>query len=86
MSNKSYVVEDVDEVSDAILIGLEGSIEPERTVRSPYLEHDLTRLTRNVAMDVSADLHELTRCPVGLVSSGVKSILDIKRSVLSLPL
>jgi len=31
------------------------------------------------AMDVSADLHELTRCPVGLVSAGVKSILDIRR-------
>lgn len=35
----------------------------------------------NVAMDVSADLHELTRCPVGMVSSGVKSILDIKKLV-----
>ena len=34
-----------------------------------------------LALDISADLHELTRCPVGLVSSGVKSILDIKRSV-----
>jgi len=32
-----------------------------------------------LALDISADLHELTRCPVGLVSSGVKSILDIKR-------
>lgn len=32
-------------------------------------------------MDVSADLHELTRCPVGLVSAGVKSILDIRRYV-----
>lgn len=32
------------------------------------------------AMDISADLHELTRCPVGLVSGGVKSILDISRS------
>jgi len=31
------------------------------------------------AMDVSADLHELSRCPVGLVSAGVKSILDIGR-------
>ncbi|KAI0322659.1 indigoidine synthase A-like protein [Amylostereum chailletii] len=32
------------------------------------------------SMDVSADLQELTRCPVGLVSAGVKSILDIGRS------
>ncbi|KIJ68504.1 hypothetical protein HYDPIDRAFT_36968 [Hydnomerulius pinastri MD-312] len=32
-------------------------------------------------MDVSADLHELTRCPVGLVSAGVKSILDIGRTL-----
>jgi pseudouridylate synthase / pseudouridine kinase len=34
-----------------------------------------------VAMDVSADLQELTRCPVGLVSAGVKSILDIGRTL-----
>ncbi|KAG5638659.1 hypothetical protein H0H81_011211 [Sphagnurus paluster] len=34
-----------------------------------------------LAMDVSADLNELTRCPVGLVSSGVKSILDIGRTL-----
>ncbi|KDR84935.1 hypothetical protein GALMADRAFT_233410, partial [Galerina marginata CBS 339.88] len=33
------------------------------------------------SMDISADLHELTRCPVGLVSSGVKSILDIRRTL-----
>ncbi|KAF9568441.1 indigoidine synthase A-like protein [Agrocybe pediades] len=33
------------------------------------------------SLDISADLHELTRCPVGLVSSGVKSILDIKRTL-----
>ncbi|OCB88300.1 hypothetical protein A7U60_g4502 [Sanghuangporus baumii] len=32
-------------------------------------------------MDVSADLHELTRCPVGVVSCGVKSILDIGRTL-----
>ena len=32
-------------------------------------------------MDISADLHELTRCPVGLVSAGVKSILDIGQGV-----
>ncbi|KAG1749941.1 indigoidine synthase A-like protein [Suillus paluster] len=32
-------------------------------------------------MDVSADLHELTRCPVGIVSAGVKSILDIRRTL-----
>ncbi|KAK7064265.1 Indigoidine synthase A-like protein [Favolaschia claudopus] len=34
-----------------------------------------------LSMDISADLHELTRCPVGLVSSGVKSILDIGRTL-----
>ncbi|KAG6856639.1 hypothetical protein H0H87_002229 [Tephrocybe sp. NHM501043] len=33
------------------------------------------------AMDVSADLGELTRCPVALVSAGVKSILDIPRTL-----
>ncbi|KAF5384895.1 hypothetical protein D9615_001481 [Tricholomella constricta] len=36
---------------------------------------------KTIAMDVSADLNELTRCPVGLVSSGVKSILDIGRTL-----
>jgi hypothetical protein len=35
-------------------------------------------------MDISADLHELGRCPVGLVSAGVKSILDIGRSIVSI--
>ena len=33
------------------------------------------------AMDISADLQELARCPVGLVSAGVKSILDIGRLI-----
>ncbi|KAG6885578.1 hypothetical protein C0993_012580 [Termitomyces sp. T159_Od127] len=33
------------------------------------------------SMDVSADLGELTRCPVALVSAGVKSILDIPRTL-----
>ncbi|KDQ63525.1 hypothetical protein JAAARDRAFT_29544 [Jaapia argillacea MUCL 33604] len=33
------------------------------------------------SMDISADLPELTRCPVGLVSAGVKSILDIGRTL-----
>ncbi len=34
------------------------------------------------AMDISADLQDLARCPVGLVSAGVKSILDIGRYTL----
>ncbi|KAF5374860.1 hypothetical protein D9758_000324 [Tetrapyrgos nigripes] len=33
------------------------------------------------SMDISADLGELARCPVGIVSSGVKSILDIGRTL-----
>ncbi|KAF7310868.1 Indigoidine synthase A-like protein [Mycena chlorophos] len=33
------------------------------------------------SLDISADLQELTRCPVGLVSAGVKSILDIERTL-----
>ncbi|KAJ4002363.1 indigoidine synthase A-like protein [Lentinula boryana] len=41
----------------------------------------LCLLEGHVAMDISADLQELTRCPVGLVSSGVKSILDIGRTL-----
>ena len=32
-----------------------------------------------IAMDVSADLVELSKSPVGLVSAGIKSILDIGR-------
>ena len=35
----------------------------------------------SIALDISADLPELTRCPVALVSAGVKSILDIGRFV-----
>ena len=34
-----------------------------------------------VAMDVSADLTELGRTPVTVISSGVKSILDIKKTL-----
>ncbi|KAG8219765.1 hypothetical protein J3R82DRAFT_737 [Butyriboletus roseoflavus] len=41
---------------------------------------ELVRLADRT-MDVSADLHELARCPVGLVSAGVKSILDIGRTL-----
>ena len=44
----------------------------------------LPRLRLNLpppALDISADLPELTRCPVALVSAGVKSILDIGRFV-----
>ncbi|KAF8168155.1 indigoidine synthase A-like protein [Crassisporium funariophilum] len=33
------------------------------------------------SLDISADLQELSRCPVGLVSAGVKSILDIGRTL-----
>lgn len=39
----------------------------------------IDRLLMCIALDVSADLHDLSRCPVGLVSAGVKSILDIGR-------
>ena len=35
----------------------------------------------NVAMDVSADLTELGRTNVAVVTSGVKSILDIERTL-----
>lgn len=34
-----------------------------------------------IAMDVSADLTELGRTPVTVISSGVKSILDIRRTL-----
>lgn len=32
-------------------------------------------------MDVSADLHELARTPITVISAGVKSILDIGRTL-----
>lgn len=32
-------------------------------------------------MDVSADLQELARCPIVVVCAGVKSILDIPRTL-----
>lgn len=35
----------------------------------------------NETMDVSADLEELSRTPVAVVSAGVKSILDIPRTL-----
>ncbi len=34
-----------------------------------------------VALDVSADLTELGRTPIAVVSAGVKSILDIGRTL-----
>lgn len=43
----------------------------------PKLAISLTALA--IAMDVSADLVELSKSPVGLVSAGIKSILDIGR-------
>lgn len=33
------------------------------------------------ALDISADLTELGRTPIGVVSAGVKSILDIGRTL-----
>ncbi|GFY61286.1 pseudouridine-5'-phosphate glycosidase [Trichonephila inaurata madagascariensis] len=34
-----------------------------------------------ITMDVSADLHELSRTPITVISAGVKSILDIGRTL-----
>ena len=62
-------------------------IAAERTVRTNNNLNSLIPfiylLSNMPAMDISADLQELTRCPVGLVSSGVKSILDIGRFMTS---
>lgn len=68
--------------------GLEVYIEAEKIVCSTNsLSTQLINFGSNsAAMDISADLQELTRCPVGLVSSGVKSILDIGRFVIFLHL
>lgn len=44
-----------------------------------------SRLCTNIlsfsALDVSADLTELSRTPVAVISAGVKSILDIGRTL-----
>lgn len=69
-------------------LGWEVYTAAERTVRSisDFFIHFTHLHSDSAAMDVSADLQELTRCPVGLVSSGVKSILDIGRFVVFLHL
>lgn len=58
----------------------------EKTVRTSILTRTFFLInTYSIpALDISADLQELTRCPVGLVSSGVKSILDIGRYVVKI--
>ena len=58
-------------------------MEPTPLVRYGKEAFRIGRVAQRVgqAADISADLHELTRCPVGLVSAGVKSILDIGRLV-----
>jgi pseudouridine-5'-phosphate glycosidase len=39
------------------------------------------QLTDHLAMDISADLLELGRTPVAVVCAGVKSILDIGKTL-----
>ena len=41
----------------------------------------LDSITLTLAMDVSADLEELGRTPMAVVSSGAKAILDIGRTI-----
>jgi hypothetical protein len=66
--------------SEVVFLGSAECIAAGRIVSyTEYSKGLLMILPRVLAMDVSADLHELTRCPVGLVSAGVKSILDIRR-------
>ena len=48
---------------------------------SDCMYHRCMELSGSTAMDVSTDLQELSRCPVAVVSCGVKSILDIGRYV-----
>jgi len=40
-----------------------------------------TSIRLTPAMDVSADLEELGRTPVAVISSGAKAILDIRRTI-----
>ncbi|KAM0925616.1 hypothetical protein ACQ4PT_004070 [Festuca glaucescens] len=43
--------------------------------------HNLTRFPFCAAMDISSDLTELGKTPVAVISAGVKSILDISRTL-----
>ena len=45
-------------------------------------QHSLPITDLSSALDISADLQELARSRVGMVSAGAKSILDIGRYVL----
>lgn len=64
-----------------ILSAWEGFIVRVKTVGRLSIFSSTQAESPPLALDISADLPELTRCPVALVSAGVKSILDIGRSV-----
>lgn len=50
-------------------------------MRSDKEEKRLMRIIHMIAFDISADLTELGRTPVAVVCAGVKSILDIPKTL-----
>lgn len=46
-----------------------------------FISHGLLTRVIHTAMDISADLMELGRTPVAVVCAGVKSILDIEKTL-----
>lgn len=50
-------------------------------IHNIYCLYSLSDILSLAALDVSADLIELGRTPIAVVSAGVKSILDIGRTL-----
>lgn len=50
-------------------------------IHNVYCLYSVTDILSLAALDVSADLTELGRTPIAVVSAGVKSILDIGRTL-----
>lgn len=50
-------------------------------IHNVYCLSSVTYILSLAALDVSADLTELGRTPIAVVSAGVKSILDIGRTL-----
>lgn len=56
-------------------------VEAKTVCPSPPPPLPFTHLAFGVAMDISADLTELGRTPLAVVSAGAKSILDLGRTL-----
>jgi len=56
-------------------------IEEGKNVGKKYIPLFLKNFPFFKALDISADLVEIGRCPIAVVCAGVKSILDIGRTL-----